>query len=367
MGVHMTNGSQVHETNGMIACVHCWVVLCGVVFSAGCGEIQDEPVGAEGNNAADAALDFDAGDLLRGETARHVFSFTNNATETLTLDPDKDIRKTCGCTRPEIEKLTLQPGETTDVTLLVDTKSKTGSFSESSALVWRDAKGAEHPTKYRLSGRVVSPLVFSPNAVLLETKDLVEGKEFEIRVTSELDIDWSSMRIMGLTDSLSYKYEETSTGGVIRFQVDKFKQTTPVLAEVVCTVAPVYATFDSAPDAAASRRYAGTIPIYMEPAATLRLAADSLQLKAGDAATDFTGSLMILGSADLVPTGDDFITLAGSTRTVEHQIVPISGSLFRVDLSISSSHLSDATQERQLIVRLDGNRELPVRIHLPRS
>lgn len=71
--------------------------------------------------------EFDVGNINEGVETRHVFKISNTGGQTLRITK---THASCGCTVPTIKKNIIEPGETVDMEVLMDTSMKQGSVSK---------------------------------------------------------------------------------------------------------------------------------------------------------------------------------------------------------------------------------------------
>lgn len=72
-------------------------------------------------------LEDDLGDVKEGVEIPRVFKVTNTGTKPLTIKPPYS---SCGCTVPKLKKTLLVPGESTDLTVQIDTSMKQGEVTK---------------------------------------------------------------------------------------------------------------------------------------------------------------------------------------------------------------------------------------------
>ena len=135
-----------------------FVVLLAVTFAFGCknsDQVKDEaqasvetPAVTDPNAAATPAVtdpnlpaiptgpttsvkweqtDFDFGKVTEGEVVKHTYKFTNTGSEPLIVT---DARSTCGCTVPKKPTEPIPPGETGEITVEFNSRSRVGQQSK---------------------------------------------------------------------------------------------------------------------------------------------------------------------------------------------------------------------------------------------
>ena len=71
--------------------------------------------------------EYDFGTLVQGESATHIFEFTNSGDEPLIID---NCKGSCGCTVPKCPKEPIQPGEKGQIEVKFNSKSKKNQQSK---------------------------------------------------------------------------------------------------------------------------------------------------------------------------------------------------------------------------------------------
>lgn len=109
----------------------CLIVVCGCATTApgttpAPGPFRESLPASQTATGADS-LTRDFGAVRTGEVLAHDFTIRN--------DSDKDMNITgtttsCGCTVSEIKKSLLKPGDSTEVTVKLDTKGYTGAVQQ---------------------------------------------------------------------------------------------------------------------------------------------------------------------------------------------------------------------------------------------
>jgi hypothetical protein len=115
------------------------VVVCFVICAGCAAGVNDQPLRSTGNageaseaSAASSAStvqsdSWDFGDVSAGSVLTHEFVIVNDSEKDLAI---KDTTTSCGCTVSEINNKLLKPGESTIVSIKLDTKGYTGSVQQ---------------------------------------------------------------------------------------------------------------------------------------------------------------------------------------------------------------------------------------------
>jgi Protein of unknown function (DUF1573) len=85
------------------------LVACSVVFTVGCGPRAD---------ISRSVNSYDAGYVLHERTPElsHVFTFTNTSQRTIAIT---NVTKSCGCAQVSVDRHSLRPDETAQVTVVI--------------------------------------------------------------------------------------------------------------------------------------------------------------------------------------------------------------------------------------------------------
>ena len=104
------------------------LVAAGMLFSA-CHNAGSATAGATTANAENAPVmkfekeTHDFGKIKRGDKVTYDFKFTNTGKSPLIIT---DAVATCGCTKPEVPKAPIKPGESGNVHVTFDSAGKLG-------------------------------------------------------------------------------------------------------------------------------------------------------------------------------------------------------------------------------------------------
>jgi hypothetical protein len=123
-------------------------------------------------------VDFDFQSIYRGDEARHTFEITNSGDIKLQIT---NIRSSCGCTVPSIEKRNLAPGETTALTAIFNSDRFRGSVTKH---IYVYSNDEENPiTKLSIHADIKQDLQVTPTSIYfagLKSGESVQRK-IEIR------------------------------------------------------------------------------------------------------------------------------------------------------------------------------------------
>jgi hypothetical protein len=109
------------------------VVICMVICASCAAGVKDQPLQSSGNpsEASSASTvqpdSWDFGDVSAGSVLTHEFAIVNDSAKDLAI---KDTTTSCGCTVSEIKNKLLKPGESTIVSIKLDTKGYTGEVKQ---------------------------------------------------------------------------------------------------------------------------------------------------------------------------------------------------------------------------------------------
>ncbi len=134
-------------------------IFVALVFPALSGMSQAHPARPEIRFAAPI---FDFGKAMAGDIIRHDFIFTNTGNATLEIT---GVNPSCGCTSPVDWTHRVEPGQTGQISLQVDTKRLSGRATEVAAVASNDP--AQRKVTLSFIGTVWKPVDVSPWTVIL--------------------------------------------------------------------------------------------------------------------------------------------------------------------------------------------------------
>jgi hypothetical protein len=311
----------------------------------------------------------DVGNVFAGQPAEHVFAFRNESANTLSLAPGQDVRKTCGCTSADVSTTKLAPGESTQVKLSISTGAKHGAFAEKVVVTWH-AADQTITRGYTLSGTAVQAFRFDPPQAYLRAEDVRKQRMVSVRIHSDLDLDWSTLKVTPLDKTVRASIEKPSNNGdpIIGLRVAGDR------AGVLIRTVKVAARLKSNPDSQLS----GELPVMMEDSGELRLASKSTLAAFDGAGSVYNGHIILRcdKSESAKVTDSLSLTLLPHAETKAESPLPegrklkfdsrmIASSLIRLDFSIPAALLgSDAPGKTKILVR-SGDFEDRVNLILP--
>jgi hypothetical protein len=119
---------------------------------------------------------FDAGRAYVGQRLVHKFALRNSSTEIVTIT---DVRGSCGCAAPEISRRQLQPGESAELTVDVNSLSQpAGPVRWNTHVEWRCGDHHGRST-YEVTAHLIREIEIEPAALALHA---LPGFQHEIRI-----------------------------------------------------------------------------------------------------------------------------------------------------------------------------------------
>ena len=192
----------------------------GIVLSVsiGCsskGEVAKQTrVGDVGRLDSDRLdLVYAAAPVQRGEKISHVFRFENGLDCRISIPGERAIRKGCGCTSIEVSPRSVGPGETSKITMVIDTRGRSGIQDIRATLTWKAEGSGDVVVGCRLKGEAVRPLKPLPEMVNFTEDDVRLGEKKHVEFSSPLSVDWRSLRVRSLSDSFSCDPVSISSNG----------------------------------------------------------------------------------------------------------------------------------------------------------
>ncbi len=80
---------------------------------------------------------YDFGKVVEGKVVEHVFSFSNNGSEKLTI---KEVKTSCGCTAALLSKKEIAPGEKGELKVELNTENRSGKMTRNITIISDDMK-----------------------------------------------------------------------------------------------------------------------------------------------------------------------------------------------------------------------------------
>jgi hypothetical protein len=144
----------------------------------------------------------DFGKVMQGETIKHVFSFSNKGSSTLEI---LSVGPSCGCQATSLSAKQIQPGQSGQIEVSVDTAILIGAIDESVNIITNDPRRPSVSLSIRADVQpeisVSSPSIFFEN--------VPEGKE----VTKEVIITVAAERSIKILSA-----ESTDEGVIVKLE-----------------------------------------------------------------------------------------------------------------------------------------------------
>ena len=164
------------------------------------------------------AYSYDVGTVISGDRVSHMFDYANLSNEAISIQDELDIKRNCGCTSLMPERRHLEPGQATAILVEVDTHTLIGAFAHGGQLVWTSSTGKKRPVRLSIHGNAVSAFIAEPSSLLFDCSAVSSSLCRDLRLTSNLPIDWSTLTLSGSSDSFEIT-ESVIEGNGARFKV----------------------------------------------------------------------------------------------------------------------------------------------------
>jgi hypothetical protein len=175
--------------------------------ATGIGKKEDRREGA-GHLVADK-MDYDFGMIEPGEKLYGKYTLTNDGKETVEID--KNVGKSCGCTEPKLDSYVLKPGESTTLSFSFKASTDPGKVKKK---VWVTTKAPSLPDKLTLtlSADIRKIMDIKPERLSFDIKESAPNK---------------GTIVLKSTDGQPFKVTGcTSTGDVMDVTYDADKEAT---------------------------------------------------------------------------------------------------------------------------------------------
>ena len=309
---------------------------------------------------ADQTISHNAGQVLSGQPLRHVFSYKNESRYLLEMPKDQQIRTTCGCTRVKLSRERLNSGESTELTLEIDTESRLGDVSESATVPWTRADGGLQHCQFTLSGQVISAFALDPPELTFSKKDLQLARPKIVRCRSDLPIDWQQVRLQPDASYLEIESIEVDTpGGEMVFSVrcSPTHQGESRRATIRLAGPPVAPE----PNPSASI-YHAVLPVYSDDLSALRVAPSSPALHPGADKLTWNGYIILTG--DQIASGVRLRDISADQCQVRFETSSLGSAAQRVDITLVGplNTLDESHIALRLTFSTGLNKSIPFRI-----
>ncbi len=172
----------------------------------------------------------DVGKVLQGETIKHVFSFSNKGSSVLEI---LSVEPSCGCQAASLANKQIQPGQSGQIEVSVDTAGLTGWIDKSVNIVTNDPRQPSVSLYVRADVQpevsISSPSVYFENVPKGEevTRELIitVATERSIKILSAESTDSSvTVKLQSVPDSEGKQVKLTATqrgDGKIGYRLEK--------------------------------------------------------------------------------------------------------------------------------------------------
>lgn len=125
------------------------IILLGACFGLRAQEETIKPAPSAKFEFVETRHNFGA--IEEGTQASHDFEFTNVGDEALVIT---NVRTSCGCTSPFWPREPIQPGETSKITAVYNSKNRAGSFNKTITI---ESNAVPSLFNLKISGEVTRP------------------------------------------------------------------------------------------------------------------------------------------------------------------------------------------------------------------
>jgi hypothetical protein len=148
------------------------------------------------------------GTVARGADTVYRFPVKNIYKQDIEL---ANVRSSCGCTSPSIEKSVIKTGETGYIVATFNTRTFTGMHGATLTVdvkwndrgVWRRGE-----TQLRVNGNIRGDVVFKPGAIRFDSIDQGSPAQQEVEVTYAGRPDWKIVDVRGASDHLEVELSQ---------------------------------------------------------------------------------------------------------------------------------------------------------------
>jgi uncharacterized protein DUF1573 len=156
-----------------------------------------------------------AGQVYAGQALKHEFTVRNVGKDTLSIS---DLRASCGCAAPTIDRRVLQPGESAQITLEINTLSQPAGPIRWTATVCWHAGATTGQTTLELTAQLIREIELQPAALALVAQP---GFHHDIVLTDRRPKPLNIRAVHTNTDNLRAEFLQGNTGEsqIVRIRV----------------------------------------------------------------------------------------------------------------------------------------------------
>jgi hypothetical protein len=200
---------------------HGWVLLAlaWAALSVGCGAPtappapsgSSSPVQVTGSLQDENRVDVhDAGEVLAGHTITHTFAVHNSLPESVEIKGEADVQANCGCSSLVPKDRRLESGQTTGVTITIDTARRQGLLLQGGTVVWTSASGQRWKSAFAIRAVIQPAMRPSVPVLSFNDKEIRSGAAKEVVFKETVvSLRWDTVKV-----STSAPFEIMSTNKV---------------------------------------------------------------------------------------------------------------------------------------------------------
>jgi hypothetical protein len=152
----------------------------------------------------------DFGKLVAGDELSHEFTFQNPFPTQIVFDPKTDVTRDCGCVDFESSATSLAAHQKTVVRMKVSTDNRSGRTARGATIRWKSADATILETRFELTAELEAPIQAEPSEIRWNREATSRQEQRTIRVTSPLQINWSSASAEVSSAAFTVVHQEAS-------------------------------------------------------------------------------------------------------------------------------------------------------------
>jgi hypothetical protein len=131
------------------------------------------PAGAVRAEVTCTGTPYDAGQVASGTVIRHAFTLVNHGASTVEVT---EVKPGCGCIRPQMDRVTLAPGEQSVLTLEINTLTQPAGPSLWQTVVHYTENGAAKELAVHVRASLKAVVSVSPASLIIYTQKAARGE-----------------------------------------------------------------------------------------------------------------------------------------------------------------------------------------------
>jgi hypothetical protein len=286
----------------------------------------------------------DVGIISAGETVNELFAITNHDDCMWSLDGDRAIESSCGCTKVDVANHLLRPGESTAAKVTIRTDGKVGHVVEQATLNWTSESGERHRCELVVKAQIQTLFAFDPPLLHFTKQDVRSGITKQVHLTLNDQVRIDAIQIESSADYLEVtkQHREASKPELVISVTCRATDNGEARRDRLTVFLPLA---DSASDAGT---HVAVLPVLSEDPSALRTMPHMAMFRWDESARGWKTQLIVMG--DPLEQGGSIARISADQLPVEFHTTRLSRQSQRLELTLappsSNEHSHEAAGER---------------------